>query len=149
MGTILLPSPLANGYKHIHQCNWKQNLIISYYYFYSPQKFTHSDTSHHTRKNLAIKAFHYPFLSKVSRLLPANHLPQHSLSGSYSCQILVTKIFLSEILFVRTYPLWAFVCGNISIIISTMMAGRSFCYSLLFPPRGYASLSFHLTLPSL
>ena len=73
------------------------------------------------------------------------------LSGSYSCQILVTKIFLSEILFVRTYPLWAFVCGNISIIISTMMAGRSFCYSSLFPPRGrgYESLSFHLELPSL
>ena len=115
MGTILLPSPLANGYKHIHQCNWKQNLIISYYYFYSLQKFTHSDTSHHTRKNLAIKAFHYPFLSKVSRLLPAELHTRSVLRQVHSCQEILAQMLLSKIPSLETYPQREFVCENISV----------------------------------
>lgn len=39
-------------------------------------KISHSDTLLHTTKSLGFKAFHYPFRSKVSRLLRAEQPPR-------------------------------------------------------------------------
>ena len=90
-----------------------------------------------------------PVISSPNHNTSSELYSQRAWSCLDSYQIPCSEHVFYQGSYLETYPLLAFVCGKISIIISTMMAGRGFCYSALFPPRRYESLSFHLTLPSL
>ncbi len=118
VGTFLfLQTPCQWKQTRTHRVNGNRKLIISSYHFYSFQKFLTLILPHANTKSLAIKAFHYPFHSKVSRFLRAEqHTPRDAFVDSkglgnllrINC-ILLTSLHIQRGAFVEISPTgWTF-----------------------------------------